>query len=193
MKKELEDALLKMIHELEDTYGHSFSNDDVRTSSLDDACSFVRVFKEHVLPVIEAAAPEKSQEDKDHEDVIAAMKEIRELKTRIINENDKMVNNTHLPECSDCVRQHERFCSFFEARMTCDYKQYLQRRLEPFAVIQDEDIISAMKEIAELKAKLNKARKALRCYGRHDPDCTVMIAPRICICGLAKAKEEIGK
>jgi hypothetical protein len=42
------------------------------------------------------------------------------------------VKNTHLPECADCVRSYEKWCSFLEARMTCDYKQYLQQRREPF-------------------------------------------------------------
>ena len=40
--------------------------------------------------------------------------------------------NTHLPECADCTRTYEKWCSFFEARMTCDRKQYLQQRREPF-------------------------------------------------------------
>jgi hypothetical protein len=42
------------------------------------------------------------------------------------------VKNTHLPECSDCVRCYEKWCSYFEAKQTCDYKQYLQQRREPF-------------------------------------------------------------
>jgi hypothetical protein len=42
------------------------------------------------------------------------------------------VKNTHLPECANCTRAYEKWCSFFEARMTCDRKQYLQQRREPF-------------------------------------------------------------
>ena len=40
--------------------------------------------------------------------------------------------NTHLPECDNCTRQYEKWCSYFEAKHTCDYKQYLENRREPF-------------------------------------------------------------
>lgn len=43
-----------------------------------------------------------------------------------------MSKNKHLPECADCVRSHEKWCSYFDAKQTCDYKQYLQQRREPF-------------------------------------------------------------
>ena len=36
------------------------------------------------------------------------------------------VKNAHLPECADCTRSYEKWCSFFEADMTCDRKQYLE-------------------------------------------------------------------
>jgi hypothetical protein len=43
-----------------------------------------------------------------------------------------MRKNKHLPECADCTRNREKWCSYFEAKQTCDYKQYLQQRREPF-------------------------------------------------------------
>lgn len=36
------------------------------------------------------------------------------------------IKNTHLPECADCTRAYEKWCSFCEANMTCARKQYLE-------------------------------------------------------------------
>ncbi len=35
------------------------------------------------------------------------------------------IPNTFFTECRDCTRRYEKYCSYFEARKTCDRKQYL--------------------------------------------------------------------
>ena len=40
--------------------------------------------------------------------------------------------NTFFPECANCTRQYEKWCSYFESKQTCDYKQYLANKCVPF-------------------------------------------------------------
>jgi len=49
-----------------------------------------------------------------------------------IEDAERMHENTHFTECVDCTRKHEKWCSYFESKKTCDYKQYLQNKREPF-------------------------------------------------------------
>lgn len=47
------------------------------------------------------------------------------------SETTKQPNN-YFPECARCSREYEKWCSYFEAKQTCDFKQYLAGKRIPF-------------------------------------------------------------
>jgi len=60
----------------------------------------------------------------------------------------EMKSNNYFQECANCTRKYEKWCSYFEARQTCDYRQYLQQHREPFS----EDLKVSLEEIARQDA-----------------------------------------
>jgi hypothetical protein len=51
----------------------------------------------------------------------------------VINNDEIKTKNSYFKECENCTRQYERFCSYFKAKNTCDYKQYLGQDYKPYS------------------------------------------------------------
>jgi hypothetical protein len=65
-----------------------------------------------------------------------------------------VTKNSHFPECSNCSRSYETWCSYFEARQTCDYKQFMKGCRIPFIDGPGETCLASLRLPLSVKSML---------------------------------------
>jgi hypothetical protein len=65
-----------------------------------------------------------------------------------------VTKNNHFPECANCTRSYETWCSYFEAKQTCDYKQFMQGCRIPFHDGPSETWIATIRLPVSVKSLL---------------------------------------